>query len=208
VTVDASEAGDKLDVTSEKKTLVLEFEDDGGLKVRKELVFEPQSYLFTLTTSVSNGGRQLKPTGEWGPGPGDVGPAPAGVVDPGSAETIASQLEALAAEATDLRPAYGAPRSLATLARTRAKFFGGGCIVEPEPDPRGDHGKLDPAAYDVPLDFYAAYHVPFFATYAACEKAAYLAATGDRPGARKLLTSIADRGKNRTWLLGAAKRYE
>ena len=132
----------------------------------------------------------------------------AGLVDPGSAETIASQLDALASAATDLRPAYGAPRSLAALVRMRARFFGGGCIVEPEPDPRGDHGKLDASSFDVPLDFYAAYHVPFFATYAACEKAAYLAATGDRAGARKLLTSIADRGKNRTWLLTAARRFD
>ncbi len=132
----------------------------------------------------------------------------AGLVDPGAAETIASDLDALASEATDLRPAYGAPRSLAILLRARARFFGGGCIVAPEPDPRGDHGKLAPADYEVPLDFYAAYHIPFFATYAICEKAAYLAATGDRPGARKLLTSIADRGKNRTWLLTAATRLE
>jgi YidC/Oxa1 family membrane protein insertase len=78
VTVNGGDAGDTLDVTGEKKTLVFEFEDEGGLKVRKELVFEPQSYLLTLTTSVSHGDRQLKPTIEWGPGLGDVGAASAG----------------------------------------------------------------------------------------------------------------------------------
>ena len=78
VTVDGGDAGDTLDVTGEKKTLVFEFEDDGGLKVRKELVFEPQSYLLTLTTSVSHGSRQLTPTVEWGPGLGDVGATSAG----------------------------------------------------------------------------------------------------------------------------------
>jgi len=60
----------------------------------------------------------------------------------------------------------------------------------------------------VPLNKYAAYHVPFFATYAICEKAAKIASTGDRAGARNLLTSIAERGKNRTWLLAAATRFE
>jgi serine/threonine protein kinase/tetratricopeptide (TPR) repeat protein len=136
----------------------------------------------------------------------------AGLVDPSSATAIADALDALAAQATELRPAYGAPASLAKLLRARSTFFGGGCIVDPEPsitsNPRADRGALDPAIYDVWLDFYAAYHIPFFATYAACEKAAVLATKGDRSGARKLLTEIAERGKNRTWLLAAAKRYE
>lgn len=132
----------------------------------------------------------------------------AGLVDPASADAIADALDALAAQATELRPAYGAPASLAKLLRARARFFGGGCIIDPAPDTRADRGPLDPAIYDVWLDFYAAYHIPFFATYATCEKAAVLAAKGDRPGARKLLTEIAERGKNRTWLLAAAKRYE
>ena len=78
VTVNGGDAGATLDVTGEKKTLVFEFEDDGGLKVRKEVALEPQSYLLTLTTSVSNAGRQLKPTIQWGPGLGDVGAASAG----------------------------------------------------------------------------------------------------------------------------------
>jgi serine/threonine protein kinase len=132
----------------------------------------------------------------------------AGVIDPDSANVIATKLDALAAEATDVRPAYGNPAGLAKLVRARARFFGGGCIVEPEPDTRGDRGKLAPVIYETAVDFYAAYHVPFFATYAVCEKAALLAATGDRPGARNLLTSIADRGKHRTWLEAAAKRYQ
>ena len=68
----------RLDATKKKATLVFEFEDDGGLKVRKELVFEPQGYLFTLSTSVSNGARQLTPTVEWGPGLGDTGATSAG----------------------------------------------------------------------------------------------------------------------------------
>ena len=45
----------------------------------------------------------------------------AGVIDPARAAEIAGQLDALAAAATDVRPAYGAPRSLAALVRARAE---------------------------------------------------------------------------------------
>ena len=69
---------DRLDVRDKEGTLIFEFEDEGGLKVRKELVFQPQGYLFTLTTTVSNGGRALTPTIDWGPGLGDSGAASAG----------------------------------------------------------------------------------------------------------------------------------
>ena len=132
----------------------------------------------------------------------------AGLIDPSAAESIAAQLDKLVASSTPDNPPYGAPAALATLVRTRGQFFGGGCLVEPEADPRGDHGAIDPATFDVPLDFYAAYHLPFFATYTICEKAASLAAKGDRSAARVLLISVADRGKGRTWLLAAAGRYQ
>jgi hypothetical protein len=59
----------------------------------------------------------------------------------------------------------------------------------------------------VPVDFFAAYHVPFFATWAICERAAALAKTGDRAGARALLESWAARAPNRTWLVRAAESY-
>ena len=68
----------RLDVKDKKATLIFEFEDEGGLKVRKELAFEPQGYLFTLTTNVSNGGRSVNPTIDWGPGLGDIGASSAG----------------------------------------------------------------------------------------------------------------------------------
>ena len=125
----------------------------------------------------------------------------AGILDPANAGAIAQQLDALAAEATDLRPAYGAPASLARLVRARTKFFGGACLVAPEPAP-------PPAdlRYDMPLDFYAAYHVPYFATWAACEEAAAHAARGDKTKARAILEPIAARG-NRPWLTTTLERY-
>jgi hypothetical protein len=139
-----------------------------------------------------------------GPAPSDV----AGVIDPAHADEIATQLDALAADATPTRPAYGAPAALATLVRARATFFGGGCVVDPQrPDVATPVGQVDDSAYAAPLDFYAAYHVPFFATWAVCERAALRAAHGDREGAAKLLEPVATRAPGRAWLLDDLARY-
>ena len=127
----------------------------------------------------------------------------AGLVDPAHADAIAAQLDELAAEATPTSPAYGAPAALARLVRARAQFFGGGCIVPAE----ALTGAVDEGAYAGPLDFYAAYHVPFFATYALCEHAALLASKGDRAGAAALLEPVAKRAPNRAWLLAALARF-
>ncbi|HEX4453391.1 MAG TPA: serine/threonine-protein kinase [Kofleriaceae bacterium] len=127
----------------------------------------------------------------------------AGVLDPAHADTIAAQLDELAANATPTDPPYGAPASLAQLVRARAKFFGGGCLIDVAPA----NANVDEAAYAAPLDFYAAYHVPFFATYAICEHAALLAAKGDRAAAKALLAPVATRAPNRGWLLAALARY-
>ncbi|HEU0030835.1 MAG TPA: serine/threonine-protein kinase [Kofleriaceae bacterium] len=130
----------------------------------------------------------------------------AGVIEPARAPEVAAELDKLAAEATDVRPAYGAPASLAQLVRARATFFGGACIAAPDPATHPDRA-LE-AAYRAPLDFYAAYHVPFVATWAACEHAALLAALGDRSGAAAVLRPIATRAPNRSWLLQSLRRYE
>ena len=131
----------------------------------------------------------------------------AGVIDPANADAIAAQLDALAATAVETKPAYGAPASLAALVRARAHFFGGGCVVDPSREPAVT-GAVDEAAYSAPLDFYGAYHIPMFATWALCEHAALLASRGDRAGAAGLLDPVATRAPNRTWLLDALKRYE
>jgi tetratricopeptide (TPR) repeat protein len=126
----------------------------------------------------------------------------AGVIDPSHAEEIATQLDALAAEGRPTLPAYGFPSSLAQLVRARAKFFGGGCVVKTTPA-----GDVDPKLYDVPLDFYAMYHVPFFATWSVCEQAALAAAHGDRAKALELLEPVTNRAPRRTWLLDTLARY-
>jgi serine/threonine protein kinase len=126
----------------------------------------------------------------------------AAVVDPALAEVAAAELDGLAATASAIDPAYGEPAQLAALARARTRFFGGGCLVPPPaaPAPAGDVAAALDAVYRGPLDFYAAYHVPFFATWATCERAALLAGQ-DRARARALLQATADRGPGRWWLL-------
>lgn len=124
----------------------------------------------------------------------------AGMIEP--TEQIAAQLDALAADATPTKPAYGFPASLAASVRARAKFFAGGCVVDATPT-----SEIDPSTYHVPLDFYATYHVPFFATWATCEEAAALAAHGDKASAAKLLEPAATRAPGRGWLVTALQRY-
>jgi serine/threonine protein kinase/tetratricopeptide (TPR) repeat protein len=132
----------------------------------------------------------------------------AGVIEPERAGELAAQLETLAGDATESRPAHGAPGTLAALVRARATFFGGACVVDPRrPDVRVASPQPDPTAYAGTVDFFAAYHVPFFATWAACERAAALAAIGDRAGARTVIESYTRRAPNRTWLLKAAETY-
>jgi tetratricopeptide (TPR) repeat protein len=117
----------------------------------------------------------------------------AGMLDP--AGPAAAELDGLAREDAP----YGAPASLAALVRAREHFFGGGCVIDPTREPPGD-GAADASAYALPLDFYAAYHLPFFATWSPCEHAALLAAHGDAAAAAAVLEPIAARAPVRTWL--------
>ena len=95
-------------------------------------------------------------------------------------------------------------RSRSSCGRVRS-FFGGGCVVAPDD---ALHGPVDEAAYTTPLDFYAAYHVPFFATWAVCEHAALLAGRNEKARAADLLGPVATRAPNRRWLLEALRRYQ
>jgi len=130
----------------------------------------------------------------------------AGIIDPAHAEDIARQLDALAAEGTELEPAYGAPASLAALVRARTHFFGGGCVIDPKREPSVS-GPVDASAYDGPRDFYAAYHVPFFETWQVCELAALDASRGDLVHASEILSEVAVRAPARAWLLDDLRRY-
>jgi YidC/Oxa1 family membrane protein insertase len=64
-------SADGLQVTAGTSTLVFEYEDASGLKARKEFVFSADlPYAIDFTASVSQGGKDVPPTVEWGPGIG------------------------------------------------------------------------------------------------------------------------------------------
>jgi serine/threonine protein kinase/tetratricopeptide (TPR) repeat protein len=115
------------------------------------------------------------------------------------------QLDSLAAAATPTRPAYGDPAALASLIRARQQFTSNGCL-RPRPPPR--QPVIDPAVaaaierdLAVSIDFYASYHLPFFATWAICERAWLAHTTGDRARAHALLTAVASLAPGRWWLV-------
>ena len=64
----------RLRPTDESETLVFEYEDASGLRVRKTFRFDPRAgpYLFTLTVEASQGGQPLNPVVRWGPALGGV----------------------------------------------------------------------------------------------------------------------------------------
>ncbi len=65
-------AGATLDARTAPVTLSFEYEDAAGLQVRKQFRIEPNSYVVTITATVTDGGRPLNPFVQWGPGLGDV----------------------------------------------------------------------------------------------------------------------------------------
>jgi YidC/Oxa1 family membrane protein insertase len=67
------DAQGSVEATTQAREVVFEYEEDGGLVVRKVLQFEPQRHVVRLTASVRSGTAQLNPTVVWGPGLGDIG---------------------------------------------------------------------------------------------------------------------------------------
>lgn len=53
-------------------TLSFEYQDAGGLHVRKQFTLAPNSYVIGFSTSVTDGAAPVNPTIEWGAGLGDV----------------------------------------------------------------------------------------------------------------------------------------
>jgi YidC/Oxa1 family membrane protein insertase len=60
------------DARTGRVTLSYEYQDATGLHVRKEFQIEPDSYIVSISASVSDSGRAINPTVQWGPGLGDV----------------------------------------------------------------------------------------------------------------------------------------
>jgi YidC/Oxa1 family membrane protein insertase len=61
-----------VDAKSAPVTLTFEYQDAAGLHARKQLRIEPNSYVVTITTQVTDGGKPVNPYIQWGPGLGDV----------------------------------------------------------------------------------------------------------------------------------------
>jgi YidC/Oxa1 family membrane protein insertase len=72
------DTGGRVDATSAPASVAFEFEDASGVRVRKELRFEPRDYVVALSVDVRNGATVLNPTVAWGPGLGDPGASSSG----------------------------------------------------------------------------------------------------------------------------------
>jgi YidC/Oxa1 family membrane protein insertase len=66
-----------VDATHTPASVAFEFEDASGLHIRKEFKFDPNNYLVSLSITATSGDQTIDPSIVWGPGPGDVTPAPA-----------------------------------------------------------------------------------------------------------------------------------
>jgi YidC/Oxa1 family membrane protein insertase len=61
-----------LNATNAPVTVAFEYQDAAGLQARKEFVLKPNSYEVTVSITVTDAGRPINPTVQWGPGLGDV----------------------------------------------------------------------------------------------------------------------------------------
>jgi serine/threonine protein kinase len=97
----------------------------------------------------------------------------AGVVRPDKVDVAIAELEKLEAAGSPLRPAYGFPGNLADLLRARKIHFAGGCRRDVAPPEISDADRARALELlEGGRDFFAQYHIPFFADYARCEREA------------------------------------
>ena len=73
-----SAGSSNLDARGGPVTLVFEYQDAAGLHALKQVRIEPNSYVVIVSMKVSDGGRAINPTIQWGPALGDVLAAGAG----------------------------------------------------------------------------------------------------------------------------------
>jgi YidC/Oxa1 family membrane protein insertase len=63
----------RVDATTSAAAVTFEFEDASGLRVRKQLRFEPRNFIVVFSADVRNGEMTVNPAVAWGPGLGDLG---------------------------------------------------------------------------------------------------------------------------------------
>ena len=73
----SGDANGHIDATRAPASVAFEFQDASGIHVRKEFRFDPNNYIVALSVSAMNGDQAINPSIVWGPGPGDIVPAPA-----------------------------------------------------------------------------------------------------------------------------------
>jgi YidC/Oxa1 family membrane protein insertase len=64
--------GTTVDATAQPATVTFELETADGLRARKIFVFEPDSFIVSVSVDVMQGAQTLNPFIEWGPGLGDA----------------------------------------------------------------------------------------------------------------------------------------
>jgi YidC/Oxa1 family membrane protein insertase len=69
----SGDVNSRADATTQVATVSFEFQDAGGLRVRKDFRFEPKNFVVAFSANVTSGDRGLNPTVAWGPGLGDAG---------------------------------------------------------------------------------------------------------------------------------------
>ena len=107
----------RVDAQTGESSVVFEFEDASGLRVRKELRFDPQNYLIAFSATVENGGVALNLTVLWGPGLEDAGAQSGGgsfftgnyIQPPQGIYHLDGSVERLTGGDIDEQPAYEGP---------------------------------------------------------------------------------------------------
>jgi YidC/Oxa1 family membrane protein insertase len=69
----SGDSNGRVDATSSPASVVFEFQDASGLRVRKTFAFDPNGYVLRFSADVASGERAINPTITWGPGLGDIG---------------------------------------------------------------------------------------------------------------------------------------
>ena len=108
------DSGGRLEIRDTPAALVFEYQDEAGLRVRKEVRIEPDSYVVTFDAQVAVGSQTFNPTVHWGPGLGDVGAVAAGgsfftgnyVQPPSGIYHVDGDVERLAASAAAEDPTH------------------------------------------------------------------------------------------------------
>src|SRR5678815_1956824 len=62
-----NDGGRQIDATRSPASVTFEFEDAGGVRVRKEFRFDPATYVVALSVDAKNGDQTINPSIAWGP---------------------------------------------------------------------------------------------------------------------------------------------